>query len=435
MASSGTGRWLAVRASFGACLAALGATQAAAADSGLDLYSPQTLMVSGDVRMVGVGGERSWVDDGFGKLRYGGKHDHEEGPFRVLPRVGQADVVWQPRLGWAVSATVAATVQDKDGIEAGLSEAYLSFKPLAGEHVKFSVRVGLMWPPVSLEHSGPDWVVTETITPSAINSWIGEEVKVIGFEASVSTHFGEHQLTATAALFDVNDTAGALLAFRGWALHDVKALAFRKQLLPELNEFMEYGQPRFTHPIKEMDRGYLSRPGYYVKLAWQPPKPVRIEAIHYDNGSDPEAVNTDMEWGWRTRFNNVGLVAELGPSTQLRAQAMRGHALMGPKEAGTIWIDTRFRSAFALITQRLAKGSTSGRIEAFETRNRGSGVTDDDNENGWAATVDFRRTLGEHASVLVEALHVSSRREARRREALSPRQVQTQLQAALRLHW
>jgi hypothetical protein len=88
-----------------------------------------------------------------------------------------------------------------------------------------------------------------------------------------------------------------------------------------------------------------------------------------------------------------------------------------------------------LITQQLAKGSVSGRIEAFETRNRGSGVVDDDNEEGWAATVAFRHPLGGYASILLEALHVSSRREARLREDLSPRQVQTQLQAALRLHW
>ena len=319
------------RALFSAGLAMLGASQATAADNGFDLISADTMSLSGDLRLIGVGGERSWVEDGFGKLRYGGKFDHKDGPFRVLPGFGEVGLAWQPRFGWALSATVTALAQDKDGIEAGLSEAFLSFKPLAGERFKFSARAGLMWPPVSLEHSGPEWAVTETITPSAINSWIGEEVKVIAFETSLSTKVGEHQLTATAALFDVNDTAGALLAFRGWALHDVKALAFLKQPLPELNEFMEYGQPRFTHPVKEMDGGFLSRPGYYIKLAWQPPIPVRIEAIHYDNGSDPEAVNAEMEWGWRTRFDNVGLVADLGPATQLRAQAMRGHTLMGPE--------------------------------------------------------------------------------------------------------
>jgi len=424
-----------MRALFAACLAAFGASQAAAADGGFDLLSPQTLMLSGDVRLMGVGGERSWVNDGFGKLRYGGKHDNKEGPFRVLPRVGEANLVWQPRFGWALSGTVSAVAQDKDGMEAGLSEAYLSFKPLAGGPVKFSARAGLMWPPVSLEHSGADWAVAETITPSAINSWIGEEVKVIGFEASLSAKLGEHQLTATAALFDVNDSAGALLAFRGWALHDVKALAFRRQPLPELNEFMEYAQPRFTHPVKEMDGAFLSRLGYYVKLAWQPPLPVRLEVLRYDNRSNPEAYNADMEWGWRTRFGNVGLVADLGPATQIRTQAIRGRALMGYEEQGRIWVDTRFRSAFALVTQRLANGSVSGRIEAFATRNQGGMVVDDDDEKGWAATLGARRTLGAHASVLLEALRVSSRREARQREGLSSRQIQTQLQAALRLHW
>ena len=29
-----------------------------------------------------------------------------------------------------------------------------------------------------------------------------------------------------------------------------------------------------------------------------------------------------MEWGWRTQFTNLGLVADLGPGTQLKAQAL-----------------------------------------------------------------------------------------------------------------
>ena len=156
--------------------------------------------------------------------------------------------MWQPRFGWALSGTITAVAQDKGGIEAGLSEAYLSYKPLGDGPVKLSARAGLMWPPVSLEHSRPDWTVTETITPSAINSWIGEEVKVIGFEASSAAKLGDHQLTATAALFDVNDTAGALLAFRGWAMHDVKALVFQRQPLPVLNPLMVGLQPQYSTP-------------------------------------------------------------------------------------------------------------------------------------------------------------------------------------------
>ena len=422
------------RALFAAGSMAFGASQAAAA-GGFELLSPETLTLSGDVRLIAVDGERSWVDDGFGKLRYSGTSGDNAGAFRVLPRLGEIDVVWQPRFGWALSGTIAAVAQDKGGIEGGLSEAYLSYKPLGGGPVKLSARAGLMWPPVSLEHSGADWAVTETITPSAINSWIGEEVKVIGLEASFATKLGEHELTAIAALFDVNDTAGALLAFRGWALHDVKALAFQSQPLPKLNEFMEYAQPRYSHPIKEMDGGFFSRPGYYVKLSWQPPLPVRLEMLHYDNGSDPESVNAELEWGWRTRFDNLGLVADLSPFTQLRAQAMRGRALMGFEEEGRIWIDTRFRSAFALITQQLGKGSLSGRVEVFATRHHGSAITSNDDENGYAATIAVRRSLGEHASVFVEALRISSKHDARLRDALSSRQVQTQLQGAFRVRW
>ena len=47
-----------------ACLAAR------AAD--LDLFSADTLSLTGDLRLVGVNGEESWVDGGFGKLATSG---------------------------------------------------------------------------------------------------------------------------------------------------------------------------------------------------------------------------------------------------------------------------------------------------------------------------------------------------------------------------
>ncbi|MCY7339917.1 MAG: hypothetical protein LH465_08220 [Sphingomonas bacterium] len=427
--------WM-TRALFALAMVSLGTSSAFAQSSGFDVFSPDTVTLAGNGRLVGVDGERSWLDDGFGKLAYGGRDEGEPGDFRIRPRFGEAALIWQPRFGWALSGTVVGIAQRKgDHIEAGLSEAFVGFKPLSGGSIKLSARAGLMWPPVSLEHSGPEWAVTETITPSAINSWIGEEVKVVGLESSLLATRGRHKITATAALFDVNDTAGALLSFRGWGLHDVKALAFHTQPLPEPNEFIEYVQPRFTHPVKEMDGGFLKRPGFYAKLAWQPPFPVRIEALHYDNNSDPESVNDALEWGWRTKFNNFGLVADLGAKTQLRAQAIRGRTRMGITDNGAIWVDNRFRSAFALVTQRFGISSITGRIEAFGTRNKGGELVSDDDEHGWAVTLAGRHPLGEYATVLVEALHVSSRREAREREGMAPRQDQNQIQAQLRLRW
>ncbi|WP_176594280.1 hypothetical protein [Sphingobium sp. EM0848] len=401
----------------------------------MDLLSAETLTVTGDARLVGVSGERAWTDNGFGKLRFGGDEPARRSDFHIDPAFGEAALIWQPRFGWALTGTVVALAQGGPGLEAGLSEAFLSWKPLADSSMRLSARAGLMWPPVSLEHSGPEWAVTDTITPSAINSWIGEEVKVVGAEFSASIQTGGHRFSATGAVFDSNDTAGALLAFRGWALHDRKLLLGRRQPLPPLDSFTATIQPNYTHPTLEIDPGFFRRPGYYAKLAWDPPVPVHLEYFHYDNDGNPEAVNADLEWGWRTRFDNVGLVAEFSRGWQLRAQAMRGTTHMGYPMNGALWVDTRFRSAFALLTRHFARGSVSARIEAFGTRNRGSAVTALDDEDGWAVTVAAKRTLDRWLTLLVEGLHVQSSKDARSRVMLDPQQSGTQMQMSLRARW
>ena len=415
---------------------ALAASHPAHAAAGVDLIGPDTFVIAGDMRLAVVDGEQSWIDGGFGKLRFGGRDEAGSSKERVRAALGSADLVWQPKFGWALSATVVGSAQQRHRLEVGLSEAYLMFKPLSDGRIKFSGRAGLMWPPVSLEHSGPEWAVRDTITPSAINSWIGEEVKFVGGEVTLSTEIGGSQLRATAAIIDGNDTAGALLAFRGWALHDVKALAWRKYPLPVLGPGIDEYQPRFTHPLKEMDGGFLNRPGWFVHVVWHWRAPVKIEAIHYDNGGNPEAADAVNEWGWQTRFDNVGLTAALAPGTELRMQALQGHTKMGFMEGQRRLVETRFRSAFALITQRFGDAaSISARAEAFDTRNRGSEVTSSDDEHGWAATLAGKHSLGRDDTALIELLHVESRRPARERAGLAPRQGQTALQLSLRLRW
>ncbi len=418
-------RWI-----VGAVVAAwLAATPALAQDtgSGLDLFSADTLTLTGDFRLATAGGEQSWTAGGFGKSRFGDE---------TRATLAEGALAWQPKLGFSLSGTVVGLVQDKSGrIEAGLSEAYLTWKPLSGGAVRFGARAGLMWPPVSLEHEGAEWAVADSITPSAINSWIGEEVKVVGAEGSASATLGGHKLTATAAVFDVDDTAGALVSLRGWALHDVKALAGRKMPLPPLSEDIGYIQPRFSHPLKEMDGRLFKRVGGYAKLSWQGPWPVRAELFHYDNGGDPEVADAFMEWGWKTQFTHAGLVAEPGGGVRLVAQALTGRTRMGFVEGGRRWVDTRFRSAFVSASKAIGKGNALVRIEGFDTRNRGTLLTAEDDEHGWAATAAGKRPFGKHMTALVEVLHIASRRDARLRVGIDPRQVQTVVQASLRLRW
>jgi hypothetical protein len=250
-----------------------------------------------------------------------------------------------------------------------------------------------------------------------------------GLEFTASTEIAGNRVAVTAGVFGLNDTAGTLLAFRGWALHDEKATAFSKQPLPQLNETMEFIQAPATRPIIELD----NRPGYYVKLVWAPPGPFELQALHYDNRGDPKAVNPQLQWGWRTTFDHLGAILDLGERTRLVAQAISGTTRMGYKENGVIWVDTDFRSAFLLATRQIGKSSVSARIEAFGTRDHGSFMGRSENEDGWAVTAAARHPITSYATMLFEIVHIESRRAAREREGLSPRQDQNLAQLALRL--
>ena len=411
---------------LGCALAALWVTPA---DAEARLFTADTFELSGDLRLSGVDGEKSWVDGGFGKLRSG-----SDGDFGVQPQLGNLSLVWKPQLSWSLGAVIVAEVQGGQRTEAGLSHAYLTFRPMRSEKLAFSGRLGLMWPPVSLEHEGADWHVKDSITPSAINSWIGEEVRPLAAEATLTATFGAHKLRATAALLDANDTSGTLLTFRGWALHDRTTLAFNRQPLPPLDGAISEYQARYTHPLLDVESGFAHRPGYYAKLSWQPPAPVRIELFHYDNLANPEAVDANLEWGWRTRFNNAGLVANLGSGAELKAQAVQGRTRMGFPDNGRRWVNNRFRAAYLLVTRPFGSFVATARIDEFDTQNHGSDVDEEYDEHGWSAMIAGKRDW-RHFTGLVELLHVWSENGSREHFGERLRQGQTQLQAELRMHW
>ena len=396
--------------------------------------TPETglLTAYANLDLTAADGPRSWLDHGngpggIGKSRFG---DPNNNGLRLRPYGTEAGLVVQPDFGWALSGLVSVIAQHGQDKAVDVSEAYLRWRPLPLGGVRLNVRAGIFYPPVSLEHGGAEWPVVDTVTPSAINSWIGEEVKVGGAEATLSAMVGEHRLSLTGAAFELNDTAGTLLAFRGWALHDEKATLFGFQPLPVMNAFMRNAQAHETRPMIDLDH----RLGWYAKFAWAPPGPFQLQYFHYDNRGDPQAFDAGMQWGWRTRFDHLGATLDVGRRTRLTMQAIDGTTLMGFPGAGhTRWIDMRYRSAFLLATRQIARGSVSGRIETFSTRNHGSQVVSDDDETGWAATAAMRWPLMRHAALLGEALHIHSHRDAFAREGQSPRQDQNILRLTLRL--
>lgn len=391
----------------------------------VDLFAPDTISGMLDIRVAAADGERSWLDGGFGKTRFSGGAN---GGWAAHLTVGEADLIWRPRLTWDLSAVIVGEVQPDHDNGPRLGEAYLVYKPTPTGATRFSARAGLYYPPISMEHEGPAWTVANTITPSAINSWVGEEVKVVGAEASVRHDFGEQEIGVTAGLFGFNDTSGTLLTMRGWTLDDVRANATGHYKLPPLSDFMQMAQSSTDNPVLELDH----RIGVYGRIDWRVSDRLAINVFYYDNAGDLVSVR-DLQWAWNTRFWNVGLSLDLDDRTRLLAQGMIGRTRFA-FDPTDLLADTEFRAAYVLITRRLGDDAVTGRFDLFSTLNHADEEYGDTDEHGWAVTADYRKKITKHISALFEALHVESNRPARfdiLGEAAFQRQ--TVLQAALRL--
>jgi hypothetical protein len=404
-------------AGVGVVLLALGAGTAHAQSS---IFGPQTLHGIADVRLSAAGGEASWLDGGFGKTSASGDDDGLS--------LANAALEWKPRFNFAVSGVVTAELQPRLDPKVDVGEAYLKFRGSPAPWGRVSGRAGLYYPPVSMEHDGVAWTNPDMLTSSAINSWIGEEVKVGGAEATLDHRFGEHEVSATVGVFGWNDTAGTLLTFRGWALHGVKTGANTEFELPPLSAYMAPKQAPETYPVLELDH----RAGFYGRLEWRPPAPVVLNATYYDNAGDRIAVQ-DKQWAWETRFLNVGAKIQVDERTKILAQAMSGETLMGYRVAGGHWVDMGFHAAYLMASRAYGDNQLSARADWFETNDRTYKVADNNDETGWALAAAWRQHLNDHASLMFEALHVSSDRPARVLAGVTPKQDQTVLQSALRL--
>lgn len=127
----------------------------------------------------------------------------------------------------------------------GMTEGWLSWRPVPRSSWQHRFRAGNFIPPFSLEHGGTAW--TSFWMPSAclLNSWVGEEVKVTGIEYSLrysgAMAAGRDSLALRSALFYNNDTSGTLLSWRGWVATDRVTPHGRSLPLPDRAVFRPGG--------------------------------------------------------------------------------------------------------------------------------------------------------------------------------------------------
>ena len=402
--------------------------QAPPALAQVDLISRDVISGYADLRLAASDGEKSWLDGGFGKTRYGGDG---KGGWTGHADLASADIIWRPAVGFDLSGYVDAVAQPGREQPVDLSEAFAQYKPLARPGgLRWQVRAGLLYPDISMENDGPGWTPTRTISPSAINAWVGEEAKVVAVEATVGKRWQDQEVSATLAVFSHDDTSGTLLSWRGWSFSDIRSTAFGSLPITQVpaahKAFTVQGYD--SQSVDEID----GRPGVYGRVEWRAPGGFTANLFYYDNAGDRTTVK-DGQWSWDTKFWNLGLRYAPDERTEFLAQAMTGRTVTGFLTPVGWRVDAGFDAAYLLASRKIGRDLITGRVDAFDVRDHTFVALDNNNERGWAVTADWRHPVNAHLAVLVEALHVDSNRPARGYVYQAAQQAQTTLQTALKL--
>jgi hypothetical protein len=303
-----------------------------------------------DMRLLYSDAYRSFMDGGLGTTRF----DRNDSGLRL----GRARLAFSAPLGelWSVHFDASAW-DDKDRSPVGLTEAYLLFRPYPFAGYRFRVKAGAFYPPVSLENRAAGWESPYTLSYSAINTWLGVEVRTLGVEAQLDW-LGRRtghafDLSATGGAFGWNEGAGVVLASDGFMLHDRQTPVFGR-----------VGQPGVAlldgaEPFLEFD-GHV---GVYAGLEARYLDRVVLRVLRYENRADPSVIDfVSGAIAWDTRFSSAGLRVESETGWTGIVQWLGGVTSIAP--AGQLF-NWPFRSEFALLSKRFGRQTLSARYDHF----------------------------------------------------------------------
>lgn len=351
---------------------------------------------------------RAWLEGGFGRLGEGGEAPGD----RVSTFRGQASLGfdWRASPVFQLHAHGVAQTQPEraGGSQAGLVEAFALYRPELSPKLSLRVKAGLYFPQTSRENVDPLWSSPYTITLSALNTWIGEEVRLGGVEAGLVRRGDHGELQVAGGAFGLNDSSGALLAWRGWAAGDRLVTLGEVFPLPPLRSLGARGgfadqRDDGTRPVEELD----GRIGWNARVRWEAAGKGLLQAAYLDNRGDRELHRG--QYAWRTRFAQAGLELHLVRGLTLIAEGVSGDTGMGVQNAAHVDMD--FRSGYAMLTWGNARLRFSARYEAFRNSDR-DGTEEPNGEDGRAVTLAAFVAPTRHLRVGVEAVDVRAQRPA-----------------------
>ena len=293
------------------------------------------------------------------------------------------------------------------GRRAGLVAGYLQLHHTS-EKDRFQLRAGQFFLPTSRENKGDLWSSPYTVNFSAINTWMGQEVRPIGVDLEWRhTTSGFNSLTLGATAFQGNDTMGTLLAWRGWSIGNRLPVFDELAPLPplwSLPVFIPDQNREGSTPFRsDMD----GRTGWAARARLGLTDRANIQITRVDNRGDHELYGD--EYSWKTHFTLVG--AEIGHTerTVLAAEVIHGYTAMGPF---LTFIPGRpviadFSSAYLLLSHKQGRNRFSGRFDIFALENEDAGRGEDPTEDGLAWTISWLYDVTNHVRTALEFTQVT----------------------------
>jgi hypothetical protein len=367
-----------------------------------------------DFRAVASQGERSYLNGGLGDLRFDPGHDGL--------RLGELRVGFRTDVKQILHLVVeAASFNDHDRYPIGATQAYAELRPFPVHGWRSRVKLGAFYAPISLENWLTGWRSPYTISSSALNTWVGEELRTIGTEYDLDW-LGRQQghdwdLGLTAAVFGWNEPAGTLLARRGWAISDLQTTLYGR-----------IGEPG-NGPINGLREFYQidHHPGFYAGGSANFRGELNLRALHYDNLASPDAYSAPLrDYAWHTQFDSAGAAWTPTSDWTVISQWMGGQTCTARDPY--CW---RFHAAFLLVSYTRRAERFSARYDAFEMHKTN---TEDfySYNDGHAWTLAYQHAFNQRWSTAVEWLQIDSRLLARVRLGAPIGANERQLQLAVR---
>jgi hypothetical protein len=379
-------------------------------------------------RAGAVQSQAPWVEAGFGKLVDGGDADDFVSTFQGEAQLGVdlrgGDVLRLHLHGLARTQPGAAL-----GRQVGLVEAFVLYRPRLSDSMRLRITAGSFFPPTSRENTGPLWSSPYTLTLSALNSWLAEEIRLTGAELGVAHSTSRNELLLAATVFGANDSSGALLSWRGWSLGDRLSSVGELLPLPPLPSLAPGGafadqRSDGTRPVDELD----GRPGFQARGRWSRPEVALLQAAYFDNRGD--RLLHRGYYAWHSRMASVGGEAHLGPRLSLVAEAAVGNTGMGPDTGPHVDLD--FSAGYLLASWATDRFRVSARYDRFDNRDRDQ-TAEPNQEDGQALTIAVLWQPTGQLRLGLEGLGLWNQRPAATYSGASPNADAKRLLAELRL--